>query len=97
MSKYSKDKERMDEITERLSQRQDIWQDRYIYWIAVTLGHILEWMVKQMKPGDINEDGKEIEQDMNITWEEFNETLPDTQKILSVFPQGTKQSRGDSE
>lgn len=97
MSKYTEDKERMDEIAERLSERQDIWQDRYIYWIAVAIGHILEWMVKQMKPGDINEDGKEIEQDMNITWEEFNETLPDTQKILSVFSQGTEQSRSDPE
>ena len=46
MSKYRTDKERMDEIAERLSQRQDIWQDRYVYWIAVTLGHILEWMVR---------------------------------------------------
>ena len=95
MSKYSKDKERMDEIAERLYQRQDIWQDRYIYWIAVAIGHILEWVVKQMKPGDINEDGKEIEQDMNITWEEFNETLPNSQKILSVISQGTKQSGSD--
>ena len=95
MSKYSKDKERMDIIAERLYQRQDIWQDRYIYWIAVAIGHILEWVVKQMKPGDINEDGKEIEQDMNITWEEFNETLPNSQKILSVISQGTKQSGSD--
>ena len=95
MSKYSKDKERMDEIAERLSERQDIWQDRYIYWITVAIGHILEWVVKQMKPGDINEDGKEIEQDMNITWEEFNETLPNSQKILSVISQGTKQSGSD--
>ena len=46
MSKYSRDKERMDEIAERLSERQDIWQDRYIYWIAVAIGHILEWVVK---------------------------------------------------
>ena len=47
MNKYSKDKERMDEIAERLSQRQDIWQDRYIYWIAVALGHILEWIIRR--------------------------------------------------
>ena len=46
MNKYSKDKERMDEIAERLSQRQDIWQDRYIYYMAVAIGHILEWVVK---------------------------------------------------
>ena len=46
MNKYTRDKQRMDEIAERLSQRQDIWQDRYIYWIAVAIGHILEWVVK---------------------------------------------------
>jgi hypothetical protein len=47
MSKYSKDKEHMDEIAERLSEHQDIWQDRYIYWIAVALGHILEWITRR--------------------------------------------------
>lgn len=47
MNKYAVDKERMDEIAERLSQRQDIWQDRYIYWIAVALGHILEWIIRR--------------------------------------------------
>ena len=46
MNKYAVDKERMDEIAERLVHRQDIWQDRYIYWIAVAIGHILEWVVK---------------------------------------------------
>lgn len=46
MSKYRTDKERMDIIAERLVHRQDIWQDRYIYWIAVAIGHILEWIVK---------------------------------------------------
>jgi hypothetical protein len=46
MSKYRTDKERMDIIAERLVHRQDIWQDRYIYWMAVAIGHILEWIVK---------------------------------------------------
>ena len=27
-------------------------------------------MDKDSKPGDINEDGKEIEQDGNVTWDE---------------------------
>lgn len=49
MSKYSEDKKNMDEIADRLSTRQDIWQDRYIYWIAVAIGHILEWVVKNEK------------------------------------------------
>lgn len=28
-----------------------------------------------VKPGDLNEDGKEIEQDGNITWVEFDNRL----------------------
>lgn len=32
--------------TVRSEIRPDIWQDRYIYWIAVAIGHILEWIVK---------------------------------------------------
>ena len=47
MNKYTRDKERMDEIAERLSERQDIWQDRYVYWIAVALGHILEYITRK--------------------------------------------------
>ena len=47
LNKYERDKERMDEIAERLSERQDIWQDRYVYWIAVAVGHILEWIVRK--------------------------------------------------
>ena len=47
MGKYTEDKERMDEIGWRLKDRQDIWQDRYIYWMAVAIGHILEWIVKK--------------------------------------------------
>lgn len=39
------DKERMDEITDKLGKgREDIWQDRYVYWIADAVAHILEWM-----------------------------------------------------
>lgn len=32
-----KDGERMEEIAIKLGDRQDIWQDRYIYWIAKAL------------------------------------------------------------
>ena len=49
MNKYTKDKEHMDEIANKLSERQDIWQDRFIYWMAVAIGHILEWIVKHGK------------------------------------------------
>lgn len=52
MSKYRTDKERMDMIAERLVHRQGIWQDRYIYWIAVAIGHILEWIVKHGTNGN---------------------------------------------
>lgn len=47
MSKYVEDKEHMDEIAMKLSKRQDIWQDRYIYWIAVAIGHILEYITRK--------------------------------------------------
>lgn len=96
MGKYTEDKERIDKITELIANQEPVKEWVCIYWMAVAIGHILEWMVKQMKPGDINEDEKEIEQDMNITWEEFNETLSDTQKILSVVSAGTEQPREDS-
>lgn len=54
MSKYSKDKDRMDEIAFKLKDRQDIWQDRFIYWMAVAIGHILEWIAKT--GGETNND-----------------------------------------
>ena len=57
MSKYQADKEKMDIITERLVHRQDIWQDRYIYWIAVAIGHILEWIVKHERNNVANGSG----------------------------------------
>jgi hypothetical protein len=39
------DKERMDKIAKTMEETEaDIWQNRYIFWIAVALGHILEWI-----------------------------------------------------
>lgn len=39
------DKERMDEIAKTMEETEaDIWQNRYIFWIAVAIGHILEWI-----------------------------------------------------
>ena len=46
-SKYTEDKKNMDEIADKLSERQDIWQDRFIYWMAVAIGHILEWIINR--------------------------------------------------
>ena len=45
MNKYAVDKERMDEIAERIANRQ-IKEWSAIYWMAVTLGHILEWIIR---------------------------------------------------
>lgn len=47
MSKYAKDKERMDEIAEHIANRQPIKEWACIYWMAVAIGHILEWVVKK--------------------------------------------------
>lgn len=49
MGKYSKDKERMDEIAERIANRQPIKEWTAIYWMAVAIGHLLEWVVKHEK------------------------------------------------
>lgn len=46
-SRYTEDKDRMDEIADKLAERQDIWQDRFIYWMAVAIGHILEWIINR--------------------------------------------------
>lgn len=43
------DKERMDEIAEKLSRKTDARQDRYLYWMAVAIGHLLEWAVTRKK------------------------------------------------
>lgn len=45
-AKLIRDAENMQEITERLVQRDDIWQDRYVYWIAVAVLHIIEELIK---------------------------------------------------
>ena len=44
--KLIQDAENMQEITERLATRDDIWQDRYIYWIAVAVLHLLEEVIR---------------------------------------------------
>lgn len=42
-----KDARRMEEITEKTANRCDIWQDRYVYWIAVAIVHILTWIMRR--------------------------------------------------
>ena len=46
MSKYVKDKERMDEIAERIASREPIKEWACLYWMAVAIGHLIEWVVK---------------------------------------------------
>ena len=43
-----------------------------------------------MKPGDINEDGKEIEQDGDITWEQGNESKGISKTIRGSEQTGTR-------
>lgn len=49
MGKYSDDKERMDEIIDRISSRERIKEWAAMYWMAVAIGHLLEWVVKHEK------------------------------------------------
>ena len=44
----TKDMENMLEIMDRTAQRADIWQDRFIYWIAVAIYHILVYLKRNM-------------------------------------------------
>lgn len=46
MGKYSDDKERMDEIAYKIANREPIKEWAAIYWMAVAIGHLLEWVVK---------------------------------------------------
>lgn len=40
-----KDKERMDEIAERIAFGNPVHPVTMLYWQAVAIGHILEWIV----------------------------------------------------
>lgn len=42
----TKDAEHMEEIMSRTADRCDIWQDRFIYWIAVAIYHIIQQINK---------------------------------------------------
>ena len=47
MNKYSKDKERIDKITEIIANQEPVKEWVCIYWMAVAIGHLLEWVVKR--------------------------------------------------
>ena len=42
-----RDLENMEEVMTKTSERTDIWQDRYIYWIAKAIWDILTWIVRK--------------------------------------------------
>lgn len=46
MGKYTTDKLRMDQIAENIANQEPIKEWVAIYWMAVAIGHILEWVVK---------------------------------------------------
>ena len=47
MSKYTEDKERMDEIAKKIANREPIKEWVVLYWLAVAVGHILEYISKR--------------------------------------------------
>jgi len=49
MNKYVKDKERVDKITELIANQEPVKEWVCIYWLAVAVGHLLEWVVKHEK------------------------------------------------
>ena len=49
MSKYAEDKERIDKITEIVANKEPMKEWVAIYWLAVAVGHLLEWVVKHGK------------------------------------------------
>ena len=42
-----KDAANMEEIAIRMGDRADIWQDRFIYAMAVSILHILTWIIRK--------------------------------------------------
>jgi hypothetical protein len=49
MSIYDTDKERIDKIEYKIMHREPLKEWVAFYWIAVAIGHILEWIVKHGK------------------------------------------------
>ena len=41
------DATRMEEVCCRLAQPTDIWQDRFVYWIAVAVLHLLQAEIRR--------------------------------------------------
>lgn len=48
------DANNMEDISIALGDRQNIWQDRYIYEISIAIKHILDYIVKQIDNNNRN-------------------------------------------
>lgn len=46
-----KDARNMEEIAERTASRCDIWQDRFIYWMAIAILHLLQEAIRRRDMG----------------------------------------------
>ena len=49
MSIYDTDKERIDKIEDKIMHREPLKEWVAFYWMAVAIGHILEWIIKHGK------------------------------------------------
>ena len=47
MSKYTEDKEHIDKITELIANQEPVKEWVCVYWMAVAIGHILEWIIRR--------------------------------------------------
>lgn len=46
--RYVTDARRMEEICDKTVNRCDIWQDRFVYWMAVALLHLLQAEIRRV-------------------------------------------------
>jgi hypothetical protein len=49
MNKYEQDKKNMDYIADKIAHKEPLKEWVAFYWMAVAIGHILEWIVKHGK------------------------------------------------
>lgn len=49
MNKYEQDKKNMDYIADKIAHKEPLKEWVAFYWMAVAIGHILEWVVKHGK------------------------------------------------
>jgi hypothetical protein len=47
MNRYVEDKERIDKITELIANQEPVKEWVCVYWMAVAIGHILEYITRK--------------------------------------------------